>query len=90
MYVSFLLLFILFYVQIINVLIRFALTKIYAVERHLAYVSSYLMKSLIFQSINKELLKLDKLIERANEKGWRKEYPLVLLMHVTNSYDASY
>ncbi|XP_020579316.1 uncharacterized protein At5g08430-like isoform X1 [Phalaenopsis equestris] len=24
-------------------------------------------------SINKELLKLDKLIERANEKGWRKE-----------------
>jgi hypothetical protein len=28
-----------------------------------------------FQGIDKELQRLEKLIERANEKGWRAEYP---------------
>nr|QEX51170.1 zinc finger CCCH domain-containing protein 44-like isoform X1 [Cymbidium ensifolium] len=34
---------------------------------------SMVHEDIVKHSINKELLKLDKLIERANEKGWRKE-----------------
>ncbi|XP_020675362.1 uncharacterized protein At5g08430 isoform X1 [Dendrobium catenatum] len=34
---------------------------------------SIIHEDIVKHSINKELLKLDKLIERANEKGWRKE-----------------
>ncbi|KAG0500571.1 hypothetical protein HPP92_000643 [Vanilla planifolia] len=35
-------------------------------------------EDIVKHSVRKELLRLDKLIERANEKGWRKEYPYVV------------
>ncbi|KAK8961170.1 hypothetical protein KSP40_PGU011250 [Platanthera guangdongensis] len=37
---------------------------------------SIVHEDIVKHAIKKELLKLDKLIERANEKGWRKEYPI--------------
>lgn len=39
------------------------------------FILMRLIKYFILQWIDKEVLKLQKLIDRANEKGWRREYP---------------
>lgn len=46
---------------------------------HLTFLLSYYVV-ILFQWLSRELALLQNLIDRANEKGWRREYPFLILI----------
>lgn len=46
------------------------------------YTSFYVM--ILFQWLAREFILLQNLIDRANEKGWRREYPFLIFVRLTN------